>query len=271
MRNQLIRLLLVVTVVVATGAPASAERTRAAKADQSSDGTTTVSVGLDGSVPRSSSGGGSGISCSYYDTTVGDTDAIEFTPHSGEYVEGHYYWIECFDADGGSLFARYFEYRAGTPPVSPFRLALAASATLALGHPEPRTNPDRSVAQLVGIDTWLWIDEGSWEPLTATATIPGLSATVTATPVRTTWDMGDGAPPVVCDGPGTPYDTSRPEAGQRTDCSHLYQVRGSYTATATITWRTTWSATNGESGTLASAGRSTRFPMAVAERQAVGA
>ena len=239
---------------------------------QSDTGATTVSVNRDGSVtqPRSR-GGGSGISCNYFDTFNTETEAIQFAPSAGDFQDGLFYWIECFSAGGDPLLARYFQYQQGQPPISPYRLALAASSTLDMPFPGPRTNPDRGVDQLVGIDTWMWIDPAAWQPLSTTVSIPGLSATVTATPVSATWDMGDGQEPVVCNGPGTPYDVDRPEAGQSTDCSHLYQVRGAYTATVTILYEVSWSASNGEGGTLEPAPRSTQFPMSVAERQAVGA
>ena len=81
--------------------------------------------------------------------------------------------------------------------------------------------------------------------------------------------MGDGTR-VTCDGPGTPYDDTKPESAQSTDCSHLYQSRGAYTASATITWSVAWSASDGSGGQLADASRTTQFPMNVVERQAVG-
>lgn len=238
---------------------------------QDDTGATTVSVNRDGSVTQPRSRGGSGISCNYFDTFNTETEAIQFVPSAGDFQDGLFYWVECFSAGGDPLLARYFQYQQGQPPISPYRLALAASSTLDMPFPEPRTNPERGVDQLVGIDTWLWIDPAAWQPLSTTVSIPGLSATVTATPVSATWDMGDAQDPVVCDGPGTPYDVGRPEAGQSTDCSHLYQVRGAYTATVTILYEVSWSASNGEAGTLEPAPRSTQFPMSVAERQAIGA
>ena len=60
-------------------------------------------------------------------------------------------------------------------------------------------------------------------PATADANRRLVWAQVVATPVSTTWDAGDGTPPLVCAGPGTPYDTSRPESSQSTDCSHTYR------------------------------------------------
>lgn len=266
------KVILIALVAIACGAApvsASGTRDRTATADQSSDGTTTISVGSEES-SSTRRRGGSGITCHYYDTFLTDTDALQFSPNHGSFQDGLFYWVECFSAGGDPLLSRYFRYTAGTPAISPYRLALAARSTLELPFPGPSTNPDRDVQQLVGVDTWLWIDPADWEPVTTSVAIPGISASVTATPVRSEWDMGDGSAVVVCDGPGTPYDTSLPESAQSTECRHLYQVRGAYTATATIVYEITWSASNGEGGTLDAARRSTEFPMTVAERQAIG-
>jgi hypothetical protein len=66
-----------------------------------------------------------------------------------------------------------------------------------LGWPEPTE------------DTWTALSTGMpWEPVAATASDGGLVVTVTATPERVVWDLGEiqtrvGAPgSVVCDGPG---------------------------------------------------------------------
>ncbi len=72
----------------------------------------------------------------------------------------------------------------------------------------------------MGVATWLWVD-GPWEPSSATAEVAGVSATVTARPVRVVWDTGDGAG-VTCDGPGTPYDPAHPSAGRDSACTHVY-------------------------------------------------
>ena len=81
--------------------------------------------------------------------------------------------------------------------------------------------------------------------------------------------MDDGTT-VVCDGPGTVYDPSRPPADQATDCGHVYQRRGGHTASATITWTVGWSSSDGSGGSLADVSRTTQFPMTVIEHQAVG-
>ena len=252
--------------------PIGAERAERdiVRTEQSSNGTPTLTVSSETSGGATRTRGSSGITCRYLNPSMTSGGQMVFTENTGGLEEGAYYAVRCADRAGTQTLFRIFQHTPAAPPVSAFRLALAARTSLEMPPPGPQTNPARQHDQLVGIDTWLWVDPADWQPLTASVAIPGISATVTATPVRSEWDMGDGQDLVVCHGPGTPYDTSRPEASQSTDCSHLYQVRGAYTATATIVYEVTWSASNGEGGTLEPARRSTPFPMSVAERQAVG-
>lgn len=248
---------------------AGGSRDKTVDQDASGDATVTVSS-------RSQAGGRSGssggtVACRYYETSGTDTDALDYVPPDG-LEEGRYYWVTCVDtASGEVVSSRYFIHRPGAPAVSGLALARSAVSSLTLGFPGPRTNPGIDQRQLPGIETWMWVEGADWQPVTATASIPGLSATVTATPTHVTWDMGDGTPPVVCEGPGTAYDPEVAPADQSSDCTHRYQRRGSYTASATAHWELRWSATDGDGGALAPATRTTTFTMTVAERQAVGA
>jgi hypothetical protein len=155
---------------------------------------------------------------------------------------------------------------AAAPAPAPELIAAEAYERVPLVAPVVQTSPPVGAPQLVGFPTWLWVDEGSWRTFDATAEVPGLSVTVTATPERVVWDMGDGNQ-VMCDGPGTPWV----EGGdQTTDCEYTYQFTGTYTVTATITWAVTWEALpTGETGTLADATRSGTAQLTVSERQAV--
>lgn len=238
--------------------------------DQDASGNATVAVRSRTDAAGADRSSGGTVTCRIYETQGTDTDALDYLP-PGELEEGRYYWATCVDeATGEVVSSRYFIYEPGDPGVSGLSLARSAVASLTLAFPEPRTNPAIDHDQLPGIDTWLWVDPAAWEPVSATATIPGLSATVTATPTHVSWDPGDGSSPVVCDGPGTPYDRSRPPEEQTSDCTHRYQDRGRYEVVATVHWELSWTASDGDGGTLASVGRSTSFVLRVAERQAVG-
>lgn len=237
---------------------------------QDAGGNATVSVrGRSGAGGATRSSGGT-VTCRSYETSGTDSEALDFLP-PGRLEEGRYYWATCFDAATGEhVSTRYFRYERGAPALSGRALARSAVASLAPAFPEPRTNPDIEHRQLPGIDTWLWVEPAAWGPVSATASIPGLSATVTAEPTHVIWDMGDGSPPIVCAGPGTPYDPDLRPSEQSSDCTHRYRSRGSYGASATIHWELRWAASDGDGGTLDPIARTSAFTMTVAERQAVG-
>lgn len=158
--------------------------------------------------------------------------------------------------------------------VDPVLLAEQARERLPLQAPAVATSPDAGQEQLVGVSTWLWV-AGGWAPQTAVASVPGVSVTVLAEPVRVSWVMGDGGT-VVCDGPGRPFDRRLPEVAQSTDCSYAYarssagQPGERFTVTATVTWRVSWSATGvAGGGDLGEVTRSASVPLRVAEGQAV--
>lgn len=92
--------------------------------------------------------------------------------------------------------------------------------------------------------TALWLDGETVAPRSATAEVPGVRVTVTATVEEVHWDTGDGATEV-CVGPGRAPDSTVP--GDHGDCSHTWSwpstaAEGAYQATATVFWRVTWEA-----------------------------
>ena len=157
------------------------------------------------------------------------------------------------------------------PPRSAVQIARDIAQRTAIPLPGVRTSPPAGNDQLVNLPTWLWVED--WTPRRASATEGPLTVTVVATPRSVTWLMGDGSS-VVC-GRGTPWDHALREEQQATDCSHTYtrssatQPDLKYQARATMTWDVTWTATNGESGSLGQANRSVDFTMRVAESQAI--
>ena len=192
-------------------------------------------------------------------------------PVEGGLVDGGWYYQTCRYTDtGGLASSRYWQYVAGAPGFGPDLAALAASAydRIALPFPVPSTAPSLDVRPLTGLDTWLWIDPGAWGTREATAELAGFSVTVTATPVRVVWDMGEGERPVTCDGPGSVWQADGP-AGQSTDCSYNYRWNsddepgGVFRASVSVEWDVAWTASNGATGTLAPGRRSTTFDVAV--------
>ncbi|MCH7229963.1 hypothetical protein L0U85_03685 [Glycomyces sp. L485] len=126
---------------------------------------------------------------------------------------------------------------------------LAAQAVDNLQLPRPAIEASPAEAQLVHLATWLWIEEASWQTQTATASVPGLTVTVTAAPVKATWDMGDGNT-VTCRGPGTAWEGIDPEASSP-DCGHTYMRPSDepLRTSVTVYWEVTWSG-GGESGSV---------------------
>jgi uncharacterized protein YijF (DUF1287 family) len=128
--------------------------------------------------------------------------------------------------------------------------------------------PPDGAAQVVGIPTWLWIEQGAWKGLSATASAGAVSATATATPTRVVWNLGDGSQ-VTCDGPGTPYDPTNPNA--TTTCSYTWNRSGSYQVTATVYWSVAWTAVGAPGGGNLGlqAGPAAQVAVTVTESQAI--
>lgn len=225
-----------------------------------------------GADPVGTVSGSGSVTCALYDITVIHVGqsiySLGATPTTNP-VDGQRYGLICYSVpDGAIVLAQWIIYQPGVNVITPATLANQALKELPLVYPRPRTAPPRTATQVVGIRTWMWIDAADWTAISATAAIPGLSATVTATPTSTVWDTGDGAT-VTCDGPGTAYDPSTPDADQHSDCSHAFQHDGTYPVRVSIVWSVTWSASNGAGGNLGLFQRSTEFDVTVEQRQAV--
>jgi hypothetical protein len=152
-------------------------------------------------------------------------------------------------------------------------LAERAAAVLELPAPAMRMSPARD--QVVRLPSWLWISVEQWEPRQVSATAGPVTATVTATPVRVTWDMGNGDR-VLCDGPGTPYEERYAGQPDATDCRYTYrhssagQPDEAYQVTATVDWGLTWSASGASGGgSLGSVPMSSTRAVRVTEIQAL--
>jgi hypothetical protein len=161
---------------------------------------------------------------------------------------------------------------APTITVSSALLAQFALADLVLPSPIIGMSPEGD--HVTQLPSWLWIDRGQWQSRDRTASAGPVSATVTASPLRVEWNMGNGDT-VTCDGPGRVYEArfaGRPEA---TDCRYTYRhssaVRrgAAYDVTATVVWRARWSGSDGDSGGLGELTSQTTVPVRVGEVQAL--
>lgn len=153
--------------------------------------------------------------------------------------------------------------------------ALAERAAAALDLPEPTIHMNPEDDQVVQLASWLWVPAAQWEPRRVSASAGPVTSTVTATPARLVWDMGNGDH-VFCDGPGTPYRTSLATQDDTSGCRYTYrhssagQPGDAYQVTATIEWEVTWTATGAAGGgSLGSIEMSTTQPVRVSEIQAL--
>jgi hypothetical protein len=163
---------------------------------------------------------------------------------------------------------------AAVPALNPAVVAQQALSKLPLPSPVIEMAPPTTQDQLVNVSTWLWIDPGAWQPLSATATAGPVSATASAAPAEVVWQMGDGNS-VTCHGPGTPYDSSNPNA--TTNCSYTWsqsstdQPGGAYQVTVTVYYQVTWAAAGAPGGGNLGliAGPAAHVAVRVAESQAI--
>lgn len=207
----------------------------------------------------------------YYKAVEGDTGALDrFGPTTPG--PGGWYLQTCLGSTTGTELGQLV-WVPGAAPVAPEAVARQAASRLRLGSPKIGSSPAPGTAQLVSLPTWLWIDRTGWGTRSATATVPGVSVTATATPTKVTWVMGDGST-VVCRGPGTVFPTGGDPKAASPDCGHTYtrssagQPGQAFAVTATITWAISWAGA-GQAGTLPELTTRADARFTVAESQAL--
>jgi hypothetical protein len=129
----------------------------------------------------------------------------------------------------------------------------------------------------VQIPAFFWVDEapGQWGDVSATASVAGLSLTVTAAPEQLVVTTGDGKT-IQCAGAPAPFPAGA-DPTRFAGCSHVYRHSSAmapngetYPVTVAIVWHATWHASNGQSGDLGTlTTTSATRDLAVAEIQAV--
>jgi hypothetical protein len=128
---------------------------------------------------------------------------------------------------------------------------------------------------IVNFETWLGVTPQ--QPVTATAAIPGLSATVTAEPTSIEWTTGSrvtgDTTKITCEPWGSTgssqggcaWTPAYPSIGKVTGTTDLR-----YHGTVTIVWKVSWQATNGAGGSLGDLRTTTPVAMTVQEIQTIG-
>jgi hypothetical protein len=181
---------------------------------------------------------------------------------------GTWYRLECWDPS--------WEFEGGfgdLVDVREFQVAPPALAALAIDDALARIgvhNLSTSPASpsLVGLDTWYWATLGDGTPIgtvTESASVPGTTVTVTASPSNLRIDPGDGSPVIDCAGRGTPY-----APGASSDCTTDYHRAGNYTVTSTLLWSGTYTINGGGNFTVDTpVARTFALPLTVQEAQAI--
>ena len=156
-------------------------------------------------VRRILASGGSGPPCEWhvvieddFEFAIYDVDSLQ-TQHS---ATGR--WLERWCPGVGAVDVNGFFVVPEGGLVDPYQLALDALASVQITPPAMRTSPSENGRLYVQVPTWLWLDSTWWQTYEATANTGRVWSTVRATPVATTWELGDGQS-VSCRGPGTPW------------------------------------------------------------------
>lgn len=169
---------------------------------------------------------------------------------------------------------------SGPPVVNPRDLAVMARNRLPFPLPDIAFSPpldDPNDFLLVQLETWIWAT--NWVEVSRTASAGGVVATVTARPVRMTWDFtprrSDPGTEGGCAGPGTPYDPSKRPEDQSTACSITFRHSSAgepgdaYEAHLTVIYEVSWASNVGAGGSLGTVPRTTVLPVRVGEQQAL--
>lgn len=171
--------------------------------------------------------------------------------------DGHFEdrWIIVLCRYGACDISFLDGFQAGEPP-DPLVLVESARRSLSIPLPVASFNPDPVLGapQVVGLQTWVWVDPADTADLAATACLPDVGApfacaTVRARFVDIGFEMGDQSAEFYCGGPGQAYDPelSYESQAEIDHCSHLYldaePCGSTYGATASSFWHVTWTCT----------------------------
>jgi len=225
--------------------------------------------------------GGGNVVCRFYDDATGEpVNPWDLPPE----LNGLSVMIlrDCEDADTGEYVS--IDLIFIVPPLAaqtdPRELALMARQRLPFPLPDvafspPLENPDDFL--LVQLPTWIWV--ANWAEVSRTASAGGVTATVTARPVRQVWDfrprVADRDTEGGCDGPGTPYDSSKRPEEQSTECSFTFrhssagEPGAAYEAHLTVIYEVSWTSNVGAGGSLGTVARTSVVPVRVGEQQAL--
>ena len=199
-------------------------------------------------------------------TTEGGSDpnAPVFNPVTGE--QATLYVRQC---DGKYQFV----YVGPTDPQDVAQFAYQ-KVVAALPDPEVAFSPPVD-KMIVNFETWLGVTPSP--PITAMASIPGLSATVTAQPTDIEWATGSqvaGDTTTISCQPWGSTESAQDGCSWTPTYPSVAKVTGTtdqrYHGTVTIVWQVSWWASNGATGNLGDLRTTTPVAMGVQEIQTIG-
>lgn len=192
----------------------------------------------------------------------------EVVDNSGDQPQGGGRWYLRSCVSDGRVGGQELVFLTTPPTVTPAELARVARSRMQLPLVDVVLNP--SAGTLVGVPVWLAL-AGGWESRSASASVPGLSVSATATPTKVVWQMGDNDSRT-CSGPGTVFRPGTDDPyGKSPTCGHTYRHSsgdGKFTVRATVSYAISWSG-GGASGTLADLQATGTTTLTVGESQAI--
>lgn len=180
-------------------------------------------------------------------------------PPVGADPGGHWVYMICGENEnrGVGAFAvagAWVWTRAATPAADPRQLAQQAADELRPQAPvvdfAPRHHAGGPDATLVGLRTYVWVEQASLESASKRVSAGGAWAQATVTVQSVTVDPGDGTAPVSCPDGGVPYDPNLPLDQQAADCWHVFTRSGSFHMRVSVTWAVTWIGSGNAGGVL---------------------
>lgn len=155
----------------------------------------------------------------------------------------------------------------GQVQIRPEVLAQRAVDRLRLPQPVMNTSPESM--QLVHLPVWLAVTADSWAQQSASASVPGMTVTATATPVSASWSMGNGDSKE-CAVPGTVWTPAAGETEASPDCGYVYEQasEADFQVSVTVVWQVRW-AGGGASGSVPDMTTSVQTTWPVIESQSL--
>ncbi len=213
----------------------------------------------------------------YYEVSVPGGRTIDLGGSTQSPRGSGQWWLQvCSDGSRDLVFVLDgVNPNAAAAVVTPGVLAAQAYNRLRLPAPTAGFNPARPTsagpATTVHLPTWWWVRD--WSSRRQRTAAGGVWAMVTARPVRSEFDPGDGGPRVACAGPGRVW--TQAAAGAGSTCASVYETSSAaepgqvYRASVTVTWQVGWVGAGGAAGSLPDLTMTAVFPVAVMERESV--